>query len=236
MRYVFRPPPSTALGNQLASQTQRIARRRTHGTRRRAADTNWPNAGKVRLMRELIAMNRGHDRCMYCEYSEAGTVDHFNPKSIEPLLCFEWDNLVLACGRCQAAKVDSFTPDLLNPSDPTYRPWHHLDFDPTSGEYVPAAPRGTASATIYAWGRGKLPEYRKKSFRVFQAAVIAYETAAGAGDHALCQFLREIAVAESHPGVLDWIIYWADAGDPHGYLDPRCVAAVAAHLEIRTWC
>ena len=236
MRYVFRPPPSTALGNQLAAQTRRIAQKRTQATRCKAADTNWKNAGKVRLMHELIAMNRGHDRCMYCEYSEAGTVDHFNPKSVEPLLCFEWGNLVLACGRCQAAKLANFSPDLLNPSDPAYRPWYHLEFEPSSGEYVAAAPRGTASATIYKWGRGKLPEYRRKSFRVFQAAIIAYAVSVSSGDLAQSVYQREIAVAESHPGVLDWIIYWADGGDPHGYLDPRCVAAVIAHPEIRTWC
>lgn len=187
-------------------------------------------------MRELIAMNRGHDRCMYCEYSEAGTVDHFNPKSLAPLLCFEWGNLLLACGRCQGAKRAQFSPDLLNPTDPTYRPWDHLDFEPTTGEYVANGPRGTASEPIYDWGRGRLPEYRRKSFRVFQAAIIAYAVSAGAGDLVQTAYQREIAVAESHPGVLDWIIYWADAGDPGGYLDPRCVAAVAAHPEIRTWC
>ena len=66
--------------------------------------------------------------------------------------------------------------------------------------------------------------------------IIAYARAMSAGDQAPADEQRRFACVEPHPGIFRWIVHWADVGDPGGYLDPRCVAAVAAHPEIRSWC
>ena len=236
MRHVERPDASRELAGQLSDQTGRIPTVGTVAARYAVSSANWANAGKVRLMRELIAMNRGHNRCMYCEYSEAGTVDHFCPSNRAPNQTFRWTNLHLACQPCQNAKGTTYSNRLLKPTAKAYRPWNHLAFEPTTGEYVELDARATESAQVFAWGRGKLPEYRWKSFMVFQAAIIVFGDAMGAGDVRLADEQRRLAAAESHPGILDWICHWVDAGDPDGHLDARVIRSVTNYPEIRKWC
>lgn len=40
--------------------------------------------------------------CMYCEHSEAGHIDHFEPRSLSPEKTFIWENLLLSCERCNS--------------------------------------------------------------------------------------------------------------------------------------
>lgn len=236
MRAIRRPKASPKLAGQLSEQTVRIPTVGTVADRYAVASTNWENAGKTRLMRELTAMNHGHKRCMYCEYSEAGTIDHFCPSNRAPNQTFRWTNLHLACQPCQNAKGTRYSNRLLKPTAKAYCPWNHLVFEPKTGEYVLLDVRATESGVVYGWGRGKLPEYRWKSLQVFQATIIAFGDATRAGNTALAATHVRIASAESHPGVLDWICHWADAGDPDGHLDPRCLATLNQFPEIRRWC
>lgn len=239
MRRLTRPALPPGLQKQLDRQTRRIVRLRTHAERYAASQANWKSAGKIKLRRALEAMNGGHDRCMYCEYSEAGTVDHFCPRAKDPKQTFHWRNLLRACGPCQNAKNDAFPRGLLNPARKTYVPWDHLQFEPKTGEYVLLSAEAKASGPVYRWGRGRLPRYRRRSFKVFQAAILAYSIARQAGNATLAEDQVETVREEPHPGVFDWILYWCDMGPPSNPaldpLDPRVRQAVAAYPEIRTW-
>lgn len=60
--------------------------------------------------RGLAAMS--HQKCAYCETpinaERSGQVEHFKPKSIFPLLAYEWNNYFLGCGGCNGAKSDKW--------------------------------------------------------------------------------------------------------------------------------
>ena len=220
---------SASLSAALTVQSKRLRRLRTHQERYDASVANWSKV-QPEIKALLIHMNRGHDRCMYCEYSEAGTVDHFCPRSKDPKQAFHWPNLILACERCQTAKRTGFSKLVLNPTNRTYQPWVHLDFEPTTGEYIAISDQAKASEPIYKWGRGHLPQYRRNSFWTFQAAIIAY---AEAGNAALAQQQRTKVENEPHPGIFDWILHWVETNDPR--LDSRCRQAILDHPEIRGW-
>lgn len=239
MRKLTRPPVPNGLQNQLDRQTERILALRTHDERYAVARESWANAGRKKLMHALVAMNDGHDRCMFCEYSEAGTVDHFCPVSKDPKQTFHWRNHMLVCQPCQNAKGARFTGKLLNPARKGYLPWKHIQFDPQTGEYVLISEEAQASGPIYRWDRGQLPRYRRKSAQVFQAAILAYAAARQSGDRVLAENQIEVVRMESHPGVLDWILHWCDEGPPKvPAVDPLYHGvrqAVLAYPEIRTW-
>jgi uncharacterized protein (TIGR02646 family) len=55
-----------------------------------------------------------HGKCAYCEshitHVDYGHIEHYRPKSGpqgQPDLCFEWTNLLLACGICNGAEFKS---------------------------------------------------------------------------------------------------------------------------------
>jgi uncharacterized protein (TIGR02646 family) len=58
----------------------------------------------------LAAMS--YQKCAYCETpinaERSGQVEHFRPKSLFPLLAYEWDNYFLGCGGCNGAKSDKW--------------------------------------------------------------------------------------------------------------------------------
>jgi len=53
-----------------------------------------------------------HSKCSYCEgeinSNPAGHVEHFNPKTLFPLLAYEWTNYFLACAGCNVAKGEKW--------------------------------------------------------------------------------------------------------------------------------
>jgi len=61
------------------------------------------------------------DKCAYCEtkvtHSQYGDVEHIRPKAVYPELLLDYDNLTLACRKCNGQKLDYDDPDepLLNP-------------------------------------------------------------------------------------------------------------------------
>lgn len=46
-----------------------------------------------------------HGKCAFCEQKiEQSQVEHYRPKSIYHWLVYSWDNLILACGKCNQGK------------------------------------------------------------------------------------------------------------------------------------
>lgn len=60
--------------------------------------------------KELAAMS--HQKCAYCESpinaERSAAVEHYKPKSLFPLLAYDWDNYFLGCGGCNGAKSDKW--------------------------------------------------------------------------------------------------------------------------------
>ena len=92
-----------------------------------------------------------HYKCAYCETSinarRSGQVEHFNPKSLFPLLAYDWDNYLLGCGGCNGAKADKwpqkggyFRPDRANPVG-------KFRFE-GNGEMKASKPRSAAGHTV----------------------------------------------------------------------------------------
>ncbi|GEN82857.1 hypothetical protein SLU01_11690 [Sporosarcina luteola] len=73
----------------------------------------------VDIKNALIAETKG--KCIYCESKvmdiSDGDIEHILPKSKRWDLCFEWENLTLACRRCNRAKLDYYdeSQSLINP-------------------------------------------------------------------------------------------------------------------------
>ena len=89
------------------------------------------------VVQALLTMQ--HHKCCYCEIhiAEWGLgkqVEHFRPKSKFKELMYDWNNLLLACGECNYAKLSKFPvssdkePLLLDPSDATIDPEDHIEF------------------------------------------------------------------------------------------------------------
>jgi uncharacterized protein (TIGR02646 family) len=53
-----------------------------------------------------------HQKCAYCESpinaERSAAVEHYKPKSLFPLLAYDWDNYFLGCGGCNGAKSDKW--------------------------------------------------------------------------------------------------------------------------------
>lgn len=62
-----------------------------------------------------------HKKCAYCEslitHIDYGDIEHIIPKSIFPEKTFEWENLTIACGKCNQNKSNYYseTLPLINP-------------------------------------------------------------------------------------------------------------------------
>ncbi len=77
-------------------------------------------------------------KCAYCEsfilHIDYGHIEHYRPKSVYPILTFEWDNLLLACGVCNGKQfkgdkfpmIDNETPAFINPCEDN--PFEHFSF------------------------------------------------------------------------------------------------------------
>jgi uncharacterized protein (TIGR02646 family) len=71
-----------------------------------------------------VLKHETHGKCAYCEsyvlHVAFGDIEHIIPKSLQPVLTFEWSNLTLACDICNTAKgtaeglVDPYISDPLD--------------------------------------------------------------------------------------------------------------------------
>lgn len=121
--------------------------------------------------------------CAFCAGGFAQspeTIEHFRPKA--GLLAhrdsvLDWNNLFPACMRCQQAKGDSFSANLLKPDDPNYSPWLHFiaNADDGSLEPLPSHEPHRAQVTIetYDLNRSALKVERRRAIRQMQNAVTA---------------------------------------------------------------
>jgi uncharacterized protein (TIGR02646 family) len=100
--------------------------------------------------RALAAMS--HQKCAYCETpinaERSGQVEHFKPKSLFPLLAYEWDNYFLGCGGCNGAKSDKWPSGGIGYVRPDEGDPFSLFRFLEDGTMEPADPAGAAKYTV----------------------------------------------------------------------------------------
>jgi uncharacterized protein (TIGR02646 family) len=81
--------------------------------------------------KEAIA-SMSHRKCVYCEgpinAPRAANVEHFKPKTLFPLLAYEWTNYFLGCTGCNGAKSSKWPKRGGYPRPDRGEPGRHFDF------------------------------------------------------------------------------------------------------------
>ncbi len=125
---------------------------------------------KKEVVNTLSDMTKKH--CSFCDGFPMGemlqnTIEHFRPKSKFPELAFEWENLFLACGKCQSAKHDKFDEKLLKPDEKPYSFDKYFDVDTDTGKLKPninasKEDQVRAKVTIELYGLNDLRRFARK--------------------------------------------------------------------------
>lgn len=130
----------------------------------------------------VIEMFKG--KCAYCEskitHVDYGHIEHFRPKKKYPQLCFDWNNMLLACGVCNGReyKGENFPLEtegglLINPVEEQPDHFFRFEFDSQTGIaiVIPLSDRGDTSVKLLGLNRPKLVKYRSEIVALF--AVVA---------------------------------------------------------------
>jgi len=216
-------PPRLAADKAAWTQELCEARRDWHAeitARRKRGDASAPpkkpRAEKRRYARDdvkdaLRAMFGS--RCAYCEGEVDATshlhVEHFRPQSRYPALAYEWDNLLLACGRCNSDhKRDSFRllPHGRTPGEDVRSPCSRDDTDAATlidpcredpvphfsfhnGRIIARTARGRRTRDACGLNREDLVDDRREVLRLFRDVIRGYQEAGRTGKRAYGQTL-----------------------------------------------
>lgn len=198
------------------------------------------NATFREVRRVLSAMAPGVSHCMYCENSEATDIDHFRPKGRYPRLAFRWENHLLACSACNSNyKRDEFPRDAQGKRlliDPTRDdPREHLWLSPNTGVYAGLTPRGIESIRVFGLQRATLTRCRQAAWGTVEALILRYAGAMRRNDAARALDSQRDLCRFPHASVFEALLDVATSPAAAKYIDPDCLAALAAHPEIRGW-
>lgn len=96
----------------------------------------------VAVRERLAEMCYGNSACAYCEDSLSHEIEHIKPKTFYPESTFVWANYLMACGRCNRAKLDKWAvyPESTGPYVELRR--NSPRVPPISGEPVFLDPKG----------------------------------------------------------------------------------------------
>lgn len=179
--------PSRPLGDRaqrwLTKWTDAIAQIPSND-RKQYADRRWESARKTKVFAEITerleAMNGPlGTHCMYCEYNEAETLDHFEPRAHDPQKTFDWHNLHLACDVCQRRKLARFLRPLdgIRPLSPRLDdPPAHLRMLPGGG-LARSSDRGEWTTDLFDLERKAIREARRDQWTALRCLIPAYATA-----------------------------------------------------------
>ena len=118
-----------------------------------------------------------HGKCAYCEskitHVSFGHIEHYRPKQRYPERAFLWRNLLLACDRCNNAKLDHF-PDaaqggpLVNPVKHDPNRHFHFFYDPVAklATVIPTTTQGETTEQLLKLNRRDLRGHRSSMIGV----------------------------------------------------------------------
>jgi uncharacterized protein (TIGR02646 family) len=181
MILVKRTPKPTVLARHEAAWTRAI----TSATSKKARDKALAKYRHPAIKQALEIMF--HGKCAFCEayisHVDYGDIEHFCPKSKFPELAVAWDNLLLACKRCNGAeqKGDQWPSPaeggpLVNPVTEPPEDFFEFEFDEQTLVTVvkPKSPRGATSERIYGLNRANLLKSRNNFVRKLVAIAEDY--------------------------------------------------------------
>jgi uncharacterized protein (TIGR02646 family) len=145
-------------------------------------------------------------KCAYCEsqilHIDYGDIEHFYPKSQYSVKCFDWDNLLLACGKCngKSYKGDKFplsdegTPLLVNPvnDDPDVYFTFEFDIDTGTANVISLNERGEVTESTLGLNRTELVLHRSGIVRLMVGCALN----AVNGDETAIQLIHELCKKE----------------------------------------
>lgn len=183
MRHIPSAPLSDRAQRWLTRWTEAIEQRPA-ADRKTYADQRWENARQTKTLAEITARLEAMNgplgtHCMYCEYNEAETLDHFEPRARDPQKTFDWPNLHLACDVCQRRKLARFLrpTDGISPLSPRLDdPPAHLRMLPGGG-LARTSERGNWTSDLFDLERPALCDARRDQWTALKHLIPAYATA-----------------------------------------------------------
>ena len=192
MRRLTKESEPRILVEKAASWTEEYLRDRASGG---GTKTRWGHAEIRDSLRSETC-----EKCAYCE-SEVDSVawthvEHIRPKSKYPNLVLDWDNLTLACPRCNQNKgaYDDAAQPLLNPY--VDEPDEHLQFLAGFVRVRDGSTRGEVTIRVLKLHRGAIAARRLQRIEQVELLVQAWHRAPAGLKKVLCEQVWE----ESQPG------------------------------------
>lgn len=238
MRFLARQPLPTEAQNYLERKQADVNR---SSTPEEEASRIWPDALGTKkfddIKAALVSMNDGQTRCMYCEYSEAGHIDHFRPKTRFPEHAFQWSNFFLSCERCNSgSKGTQFpmangSPLLLKPDQD--QPRNHLELSKTTGRFqaAPSSPKATPTINTFDLNRQILTQGRSDAWKALERLLCAFGEEK---DSARCHELLIELKRHCFRSVFEEIVLLFRCGH-HAALKSSTVDVLSAHPEVHDW-
>lgn len=127
-----------------------------------------------------------HGKCAYCEslvtHITHGDIEHVAPKSKVPSKAYEWENLTLACDKCNENKGDTYSDDPADSHAGLIDPYHddpaeHFLFLREVVSPRPDSLRALATEEVIKFTRGDLLEKRRERMTFLDGLVRAYALA-----------------------------------------------------------
>lgn len=258
MRQLQRTALSQREADWLSAWTQKITTLPPAEQKLRSSEC-WSDANKNKAtnpLRDIEAklqdMASGYARCMYCEDSQASSIDHFEPRARNPGKTFCWDNYLYACTLCNSnAKRDRFPVDPQTGAplliDPTQEdPLDHLVLVPSTGAFEPywdpetqaESPKGRATIDTFGLSRrAALTIGRRDAWYGLQVLITRYDLCLTRGDAAFAHRVQHIICGHPFSSILVHLLRTA-ALDPipqAAHLQPDCQSALDRRPEIFHW-
>ncbi|MBB3149762.1 uncharacterized protein (TIGR02646 family) [Phyllobacterium trifolii] len=152
-------PAPQRLTDNAAAWTQTIVDKTTAGETPTQTEKSRYRHPEIKA----VLVNETHGKCAYCEsklqHIHHGDVEHMFPKSLDPALTFQWENLTLACEVCNQNKSnkDPLMHHIIGPY--AINPEQHLVF--IGGlVFSRGTVQGTSTRALLELHRAELVEMR----------------------------------------------------------------------------